>query len=232
MKISLKRSEHITTLALNQDVALNNSHAFHQELVKSLDEIGTDRSIRVLILAISISRNYKECGRGKYFENFNTIAKTIRRFSRPVIASVNGEANRYLTCLALNSHICIASDISTFSLDKDMFGECRGFEQVKDDRLFSEKSPAKSLDDIGLINLAVPVDKLPTETNTFAEEIAKCAPLAVSACLKAVVKGTGLSLEEGLKLETDLFCRMFESEDMREGTSAFFEKRSPLFTGE
>ena len=232
MKISLKRSEHITTLALKQEVALEKSHAFHQELVKRLDEIETDRSIRVLIMSISISRNYKERGRGKHIENSNTIAKMIRRFSRPVIASVNGEANRYLTCLALNSQICIASDISTFSLNKDMFGKCPGFEKAKDDKLLSEKSPAKSLDDIDLINLAVPVDKLLTETNTFAEEIAKCAPLAVSACLKAVVKGASLSLEEGLKLETDLFCRMFESEDMREGTSAFFEKRSPLFIGE
>ena len=62
-------------------------------------------------------------------------------------------------------------------------------------------------------------------------EISKLAPLAVRACLKAVTHGLDLPLQEGLALEAELFASLFATEDMREGTRAFLEKRAPVFKG-
>nr|MDQ5838997.1 enoyl-CoA hydratase-related protein [Acidobacteriota bacterium] len=57
------------------------------------------------------------------------------------------------------------------------------------------------------------------------------APLAVRACLEAVTRGARLSFDEALKLEAQLFAELFATEDVREGTRAFLEKRQPEFKG-
>lgn len=70
------------------------------------------------------------------------------------------------------------------------------------------------------------------EAEALARQIAgHAAPLAVRACLEAVTEGTRLPLQDGLALEARLFARLFDTEDVREGTRAFLEKRPPLFKG-
>jgi enoyl-CoA hydratase len=70
------------------------------------------------------------------------------------------------------------------------------------------------------------------EAESLANDIAKLAPLAIRACVEAVTRGLELPMEEGLALESQLFASLFATEDVREGTSAFLEKRPPLFRGE
>jgi enoyl-CoA hydratase len=62
-----------------------------------------------------------------------------------------------------------------------------------------------------------------TEAESLAQEIAAPAPLAIRACLEAVIKGSELPLAEGLALEAKLFADLFATDDMREGTGAFLE---------
>jgi enoyl-CoA hydratase len=69
------------------------------------------------------------------------------------------------------------------------------------------------------------------ERDALAQEIMQLAPLAIRACLEAVTRGLQLPLEEGLKLEAELFSSLFSTADMREGTRAFLEKRAPEFKG-
>jgi hypothetical protein len=85
---------------------------------------------------------------------------------------------------------------------------------------------------LGLINKIVSLDEVEAEAFSVAEKISLLAPLAIRACLKAVNQGLEMSLEEGLKLETELFSKIFSTADMREGTQAFLEKRKPVFRGE
>jgi enoyl-CoA hydratase/carnithine racemase len=82
-----------------------------------------------------------------------------------------------------------------------------------------------------LINRVVIASELLTAAEELAREIAQLAPLAIRACLKAVVGGSELPLTEGLALEAKLFASLFATEDMREGTRAFLEKRKPMFKG-
>jgi hypothetical protein len=83
----------------------------------------------------------------------------------------------------------------------------------------------------GLINKITNSEEVETEAFSLAEKISGLAPLAIRACLKAVSEGLNSSLEEGLKIEADLFAQIFSTEDMREGTRAFLEKRKPVFAG-
>ena len=85
---------------------------------------------------------------------------------------------------------------------------------------------------IGLINRIAPADGLLPEAMRLAHDIASLAPLAIRACLQAVTKGTELPLHEGLALEAHLFASLFATQDTREGTRAFLEKRAPIFKGE
>jgi enoyl-CoA hydratase len=83
----------------------------------------------------------------------------------------------------------------------------------------------------GLVNRVVLPSHLLAEAESLAREISRLAPIAIRACLEAVTRGINLTLAEGLELETELFSQLFTTEDMREGTLAFLEKRAPLFKG-
>jgi enoyl-CoA hydratase len=82
-----------------------------------------------------------------------------------------------------------------------------------------------------LINRVAPAVELLLQAKALANEIAQLAPLAIRACLEAVIRGAELSLAEGLALESNLFATLFGTDDVREGTSAFLEKREPVFKG-
>jgi enoyl-CoA hydratase len=84
---------------------------------------------------------------------------------------------------------------------------------------------------LGLVNRVVEPSELLHEAEALARTISELAPLAIRACLRAVTRGIDLPLAEGLALEAELFSSLFDTEDMREGTGAFLEKRRPVFKG-
>ena len=80
---------------------------------------------------------------------------------------------------------------------------------------------------LGLVNKVVPPEQLMAEAREYAEAICRVAPLAVRAAKEAMIKGTSLSLEDGLRLENELNAYLYTTEDFNEGTTAFGEKRKP-----
>ncbi|HXG59973.1 MAG TPA: enoyl-CoA hydratase-related protein [Planctomycetota bacterium] len=84
---------------------------------------------------------------------------------------------------------------------------------------------------MGLVHRVVPREQLLEESRALLAKVLAAGPLAVRATLEAVRRGMELPLEEALRVEADLFARCFETRDMREGVSAFLEKRPPKFTG-
>lgn len=160
----------------------------------------------------------------------------------PVIAAVNGIAAGDGCKLALACHLRIASDNAQFSLPETRSGVDSGSEGTR--RLageFGEEGARELLSGkpvsaeealrFGLINRVVPAAELVARAEDLASEIAQLAPLAIRACLEAVTKGNQLPLAEGLALEAKLFASLFDTNDVREGTSAFLEKRAPEFKG-
>jgi len=172
-----------------------------------------------------------------------SLCNQIENFPAPVIAAVNGIAAGGGCELALAGHIRIASTNASFSLPETKLGIIPGYGGTQ--RLARVIGSGRALEmmlsgktvgaeealQIGLVNRLTGADDLLVETESLANEVAQLAPLAIRACLKAVTQGLELQLADGLALETELFAALFATEDMREGTSAFLEKRRPVFKG-
>src|SRR5262249_33514924 len=139
--------------------------------------------------------------------------------------------------LVLASHLRIASSDAEFSLPTTVcemsqrlrreIGESLALELTMNGKSLS----AREAHEMGLINQVCAGPALFHEAESLAKHIARLAPLAVRACLKVVTEGVELSLADGLRRETELFAKLFASNDMREGTRSFLEKREPVFNG-
>jgi enoyl-CoA hydratase len=145
--------------------------------------------------------------------------------------------------LALSCHLRVAGADAHFSLPETKLGvipayggtqrlrralgRARAFELM----LANGKLTAEEALSLGLVNAVVAVEQVSAEAEELARAIGQLAPLAIRACLEAVTCGQDLPLAEGLKLEAELFSRLFSTADMREGTRAFLEKRPPIFHG-
>jgi enoyl-CoA hydratase len=171
------------------------------------------------------------------------VCDRIEGCNVPVIAAVNGLAAGGGFELALACHLRIASTSARFSLPETSLGVIPGYGGTQ--RLARATGSGRALELMltgaelsadealrtGLVNATVAPAALLAEAETLARKIAKLAPLAIRACLKAVTLGLTLPLAEGLELEAELFSGLFATEDVREGTRAFLEKRAPVFQG-
>jgi len=84
---------------------------------------------------------------------------------------------------------------------------------------------------IGLVNKVVPAADLLAESEKVLRGILAMAPLAIRLCIEAIDRGLEMTLDEGLLLEANHFGLLAATHDMKEGTTAFLEKRSPRFAG-
>jgi enoyl-CoA hydratase/carnithine racemase len=82
---------------------------------------------------------------------------------------------------------------------------------------------------IGLVNKVVPQEQVMPTAKEWAEVICQAGPLAVRAAKEAMIRGSSLTLEDGLQLESSLFNRIMGTEDYAEGVAAFNEKRKPVY---
>jgi enoyl-CoA hydratase len=176
-------------------------------------------------------------------ERGQAVCERIERSLVPVIAAVNGVAAGGGCELALACHIRLASTNARFSLPETWLGVIPGYSGTQ--RLARVTGSGRALEmmlsggevsadealRVRLVNAVVASHQLLPEAEALARGIASLAPLAIRACLEAVTRGLSLPLEEGLKLEAELFSSLFATEDMREGTRAFLEKRAPVFKG-
>jgi enoyl-CoA hydratase len=84
----------------------------------------------------------------------------------------------------------------------------------------------------GLVNRTAPLADLKKVTEDLAKAILANGPLALAMATESVLRGTETTLEEGLRIECDLFGIVSSTKDMREGLNAFLEKRKPTYRGE
>ncbi|MDT7604699.1 MAG: enoyl-CoA hydratase [Acidobacteriota bacterium] len=162
----------------------------------------------------------------------------------PVIAAVNGVAAGGGCELALACHLRVAARHATFSLPETLLGvlpayggtqrlaRAVGTGRALAAMLAGDALAADEAQRLGVVNRVAERDQLMTEAESLARATSEHAPLAVRACLEAVTRGARLPLAEGLALEAELFSRLFSTEDVREGTRAFLEKRKPSFRGQ
>ena len=201
---------------------------------ESAFSVGTDRE-ELSALGTEETKLLRERGR--------KLCALIEGCGVPVIAAINGLATGGGCELALACHIRLASTVARFSLSEIEFGSPilfvrpQGLDVADDARRATEmiltgaQVSAEDAQRCGLVNRVVSPPNLLAEAESLAREISQLAPVAIHACLEAVTRGIYLPLAEGLELETELFSQLFTTEDMREGTRAFLEKRVPAFKG-
>ncbi len=174
---------------------------------------------------------------------FWSIAEPIARIDKPVIAAINGNAIGQGLELALGCDIRIATEGSHFGLPhiqsgsipwdggtqrlSRLVGKGKALEMI----LHGELIDAREAYRIGLVNRVVPSDQLMAIAMGMAQEMAAKGPTALRYTKEAVYKGMDMTLEQGLRLEADLYLLLHTTKDRTEGIKAFLEKRTPKFEG-
>ncbi len=171
------------------------------------------------------------------------VFRFIEKMEKPVIAAINGFALGGGCELAMACHIRIASEKARFGQPEINLGLIPGYggtqrlprivgkAQALYLLLTGEMVDASRALEMGLVNEVVSPDRLMERAREIAHTLAAKAPIARAYILKAVVEGQDMSLDAGLNLEAELFGNICGTEDMKEGTSAFLEKRTPNFKG-
>jgi len=170
----------------------------------------------------------------------------LRRFEtcgKPVVAAVNGYALGGGCELAMACHLRIASDAAKFGQPEVKLGIAPGYGGTQRlPRLVGKGNAlrliltgdiidAHEAHRIGLVNQVVPGGQLLGTAEQLLRGILATGPLAVRLALEAVDRGLEMTLDEGLLLEANHFGLLAATEDMKEGLTAFLEKRPPRFRG-
>src|SRR5574342_1096119 len=171
------------------------------------------------------------------------VLRRLETCGKPVIAAINGYALGGGGELAMACHLRIASDTAKFGQPEVKLGIAPGYGGTQrlprlvgkgvalQLILTGEMIDAQEAYRIGLVNKVVPAAELLAESEKLLRGILAMAPLAVRLCLEAVDQGYEMTLDEGLLLEANHFGLLAATNDMKEGTQAFLEKRPPRFEG-
>jgi len=244
----------IETLTVNRPDALNamNSDVV-SELIDYFSAVEERSEVKAVILtgagekAFIAGADIKEMadlsvleGR-KFAERGHKLTKLMQYCRKPVIAAVNGYALGGGCELALSCHLRFASANALFGQPEVGLGIIPGWGGTQ--RLMRVIGPGKATEmiisgkridasaakQLGLVNEVYTPKELLPQTTAFLEKVLQQGPRAVALSLEAINHGMNLPLDEGLELEANLFGMSFGTEDMREGTQAFIQKRKPEF---
>ena len=251
--ILVERDERVGIVTLNRPKELNALNTdLVGELADAMEEFDRDDEIRCIVLtgagerAFAAGADIKEMSNKSPidmllggFENWNRI----RRIKTPVIAAVGGYALGGGCELAMHCDMIVASENAQFGQPEiklgiipgaggtqrlaRTFGKYRAMEMV----LTGANFTAQEMADNGLVNRVVPKGEHLNEALKLAKTVAAQAPLAARLAKDAVLAAFETTLEQGLANERKNFFLLFATEDMREGTRAFIEKRKADFQG-
>jgi enoyl-CoA hydratase/carnithine racemase len=248
----IEKKGHIAILTLNHPPVNAWNLGLMEDFEKAVDEIENDSEVRVLILTgagekcFSAGFDVSDAANSHITSpKGRDIWTRLDRFSKPVIAAINGFAMGGGLELALSCHfrIMIDNPKATVGLTELNLGIIPGWggtqrltrivgkAKALDMILFSKRIDAKEALSIGLINQVSTKAKLMDDAIAFAEVLAKRPPLAVGAVLRAVSAFDYNGIETGLKVEEEGSAIVAKSKDCIEGFTAFLEKREPVFTG-
>jgi enoyl-CoA hydratase len=247
----------IAILTLNRPAVLN---ALNSDLLtlleETLDAFTGDPALRAVILTGSGERAFAagaDIAELAALENAvagqhkartgQRVTQLLEALPVPTIAAVNGFALGGGCELAMACDFRIASENAKFGQPEVNLGVPPGYGGTQRTTrllgpgmalfmcLTGEMIDAAEAFRIGLVQRVVPIGDLLPEAKRIAHGIAAKAPLAVTATKRAIRDGAALPLPQALALEALHFGTMVSTNDFREGTSAFLEKRKPAFTG-
>ena len=250
------KEETIALITLNRPEKLNAlNHLTLQELNQVFELIAEDDQIKGVLLGAAGGKAFVagadiseirslSLEKGKEFARFGQeIFSRIEHFPKPVVALIDGYALGGGCELAMACHLRLATEKSKFGQPEVSLGLIPGYGGTQRlPRLIGKSAalellltggmiPAERALQLGLVNKILPAESLLEEGKALMNSILSQAPLAVKYVLETVNRGLDMPLAKALRLEADYFGMACASEDMKEGTGAFLEKRKANFQG-
>jgi enoyl-CoA hydratase len=246
----------IRTITVNRPDKLNalNRETLN-ELTLAFAQAAQDDAVRVVVLTgagekafvagadIAEMNGYTPVQAQGFSRAGQRLMTSIERLGKPVIARVQGFALGGGMELAMACHLRIASEKAKFGQPEINLGLIPGFGGTQ--RLLRLAGRGAALElcltgttinaqrayELGIVTRVVAAESLDDATNALADQLAAAAPLAAAGILDAILQGGETGIDQGLEFETQAFALAFSTDDMREGTTAFLEKRKALFVG-
>jgi len=252
----VQTEDHICTITINRPDKLNAlNKTVIEELGAAIDDVNKNPEIRSAIITgsgpkafvagadisefTSLSANG---GKGLAQKGQDLVFSKIEQSTKPIIAAVNGFALGGGCELAMSCHFRVASDNAKFGQPEvnlglipgyggtqrlvQLIGKGRAMELLMTGNMIDASTALQ----YGLVNHVISQEELLNKTKAILAIINSKAPLAVAACIKAA-NAVFDETKNGLALEIELFGKLFDTSDAKEGTAAFLEKRKANFTG-
>jgi len=254
--VKLEKKNKIAYVTIDRPKVLNALNmATMQELHQVFVDLKDDREIRVVILtgggekAFVAGADINELAKNnpveakEYTHRGQAVLDLIENLGKPVIACINGFALGGGCEIAMACTMRLASENAKLGQPEVKLGIIPGYGGTQrlprlvgtghalQMVLTGEMISAQEAHRTGLVNEVVPGDRLIARAEEIAGKIIANAPLAIQYCLEAVNQGMNMTLEKGLFLEATLFGMCSATDDKKEGTTAFLEKRPANFQG-
>ncbi len=255
--VAVERDGAVAVVTLNRPQVLNALNAeLLEKLSRVLKELDSEAAVRAIVITGSGTKAFAA---GADISEINALRSAfqgaskarsgqavtlqIERLKKPVVMAVNGFALGGGCELAMAGDIIIASDNAKFGQPEVNLGLIPGYGgSQRTTRLVGkgmamylcltgETIDAPEALRIGLVQKVVPQAQLLEEAKRIANTIAGKAPLAIEGCKRAINSGAHLSIGDALELESVEFGTLVDTNDFKEGTSAFLEKRKPNWSG-
>ncbi len=244
--------DYIATITFNRPPANTWNFAAMADFEKALDAVEQDKEVRVVILTGSGSKCFSagfdvtDAGNPETGPKGEALWRRVDRFSKPIIAAMNGHAYGGGLELALSCHfrIMIDSPQAKIGLTELNLGIIPGWggtqrmmrvvgkAKALDMILFSRRVDATQALEMGLVHQIAALETFRQTVDDFAAKIAERPPIAVRCVLDAMTAGLYEGMDAGLEKEREGSKTVSQSKDAIEGFTAFLEKRAPVFKGE
>ena len=249
----LSREDAIAVITLNRPPANAISEALIRELNHALNELREDDGVRAVVITGSGDRIF--CGgadlgsafSGGDVEAFirfgNSVMRKIECFSKPLVAAINGHAMGGGCEIAMACHLRLLKETARMGQTESNLGIIPGYggtqrlprligrTKALEFLLLGTQIPAQECLALGLVNRLCREGETLNDAKALARHLARRAPLATAAIIKAVDEGLESPMARSIDVELDAFMPTLRSEDAAEGIQAFFAKREPEFKG-
>ena len=256
MSIDLAVDQHVATITINRPERMNAMDAEHYAALSAAwVRVRDDADIRVAIVTGAGQKSFTAGADLKSFIGAQPPLSDLLATQKdqllnrglevwkPVVAAINGYCLGGGMTLMLATDLRIAAEHATFSVPevkRGVFPANGGTQRIAQQLphaiamemlLLGDAFDAQTALRWGLVNRVVPASELMETALDIAQRLARNAPLAVQAAKELAVRSRDTDIATGLRMEQVMLRVLQESEDVKEGTAAFKEKRAPSFSG-